>query len=70
MLSTVVVSVRSVWVTMRLAMSTADRPCILPDDADHRDINVRENIGGCIENRKRTEDQQQERENGESVGPP
>ena len=43
---------------------------VLPNDANDRNIDVGENIGRGIQNGKRAEDQQQEREDGEGVGSP
>ena len=43
---TVVVMDRSKMVTMRFSISSGDRPLIGPDDADYRDIDIREDIDG------------------------
>ena len=41
---------------------------IRPDDADHRDVDVREDIGRRAEYRERADDEDQHRENHECVG--
>ena len=45
------------------------KPLIVPDHADHRNINVRENVRGRAQNHDRGENQDQQRHHDEGVGP-
>src|SRR5580698_7537065 len=41
-----------------------------PDDADHRDVDVREDVGRRAHDGERPEDEQEDRENDEGIRPP
>ena len=66
---TVVVSARWNSVVMRPGHLVRRQAGVLPDHGDHRDADVREDVGRRAQRRERADDQNQERQHDERVGP-
>ena len=66
---TVVVSARWNGVVMRPGHLVRRQAGVLPDHADHGDADVREDVGRRAQRGQRPDDQQQQREHDEGVGP-
>ena len=42
---------------------------VLPDDGHHRNVDIGKDIDRHVEDRQRAEDHEQQRKNGEGIGP-
>ena len=67
---TVVVSARSNWRGHAAGHLVRRQAGVLPDHGDHRDADVRKDVDRRAQRRERTDDQDEEREHDEGVGPP
>jgi hypothetical protein len=70
MLSTVVVRDRSVMETMRSGHFLRRQTVVVPNDADYRDINVRENVGRGAQDGEYAADQDENGQYYEGIRPP
>ena len=64
---TVVVRLRSFWAEIRWPISCGRQAGVVPDDRDHRDVDLREDVGRHVEQRERRRQDDQHRHHDERV---